>query len=270
MSLHPRFEELRAFAGGDAEGRRRARLATHLAGCTACRGTVTWIRDVKHAVRDDMPPAPQVAWERISSRLDAGEVVLLPVDGAEDAPATGSSIRSGLFRAAVLVLALAGAGSAMVADSPLRSWVARAWGTLGKSEAHGSAILPVPDSAAAPDSRPTAALLVPSLDGAIRIAVEAPGPDLVLRIRLDDAGAGDVEIRAVGGAAAARFRSGPGRLTVLEADSGEIRVAFPPGVRFASVEVDGRPYVEKRGPEIRILAPAADTAGSEIVLPIRR
>ncbi|HEV2735259.1 MAG TPA: hypothetical protein VGV85_10510, partial [Longimicrobiaceae bacterium] len=92
-------------------------------------------------------------------------------------------------------------------------------------------------------------------------------PDV--RIRVRPGGGAQLAVRATGAASTAVFRTGPGRVAIVEPGPGEVRIDLPRAVRTATLEVDGRPYLRKQDGQIRVLAPDADTAGSELVLRVR-
>jgi hypothetical protein len=57
-------------------------------------------------------------------------------------------------------------------------------------------------------------------------------------------------------AASARFRTSPGRIEVVGAGAGEVRIALPRGASAAEVEVDGLVYIAKEGGRLRAVSPA--------------
>jgi hypothetical protein len=73
------------------------------------------------------------------------------------------------------------------------------------------------------------------------------------------------EVYATGRAAGARFRTGPGRIEVVDAGPGEVRVDLPRDAQAAVVEVNGRTYVAKEGDRLRMLVPEADPSAAEAV-----
>ncbi|HET9984660.1 MAG TPA: hypothetical protein VFQ38_13780 [Longimicrobiales bacterium] len=266
MMPHPTLDRLRAFAEPGSPPAPRGRTASHLAECSRCRDTLAWIRAVRAAAAEPAPAAaPAGAWARIAARVEAGETVLLPAAGPDAGSARRRALRPAMLRAAGLVLAVAAAASAAVPGSPLRAWVARLWPSRPTLP---SAVPPARvHPAAAPPAAPAPTILfVRPLDGAVSISVVAPDPTLRLRIRVSDGA--EVEVRATGAAAGARFRSGPGRLAVSDAGPGELSITLPRRARAVTVEVDGGAYLLKQGSRIRVLAPAADTAGTELVLPV--
>lgn len=263
MIFHPRFERLARFATRDGAADDLGRTAAHISTCTRCRERVGWVRDARTVLRAaDGPTAPAGAWERIQSRIEAGDVVLLP--GA-DAPRSDVRRRGRRSRriAVAASLVLAAGAAAAVAPGPVRQWLERsiaAIAAIATPERGG----PESDDVAATDRVRRTTLVVPAANGGVTVDISEPDPALEVRIRASDAP--ELEVEASGDAAAARFHSGTGRLSISEAGAGVLVVRLPRGLDRATVGVDGQPYVIKRGDELRVLAPLADTAGSEIVL----
>lgn len=261
MILHPRLDRLRAFADGELGPRTRRRTAAHLARCTRCRETVAWVRSVKAAVRPATDlPAPEGAWDRIADRVRAGGVMLLPVDGPTPAPVRP---RIPVLRAAALVIGLAGAASAMVPGSPVRVWIENALSGAGPEEPPAT----VPDTSSSEpttEETPEAVLLVPLAEGPLVISVEDVAPGLGIRVRLADTD--EVEVRASGDVAAARFRTGPGRLAVAGGAAGDVAFTLPRAAGRITIEVAGSPYLTAEHGRLSVHAPLAEVTASEIVL----
>jgi hypothetical protein len=115
---------------------------------------------------------------------------------------------------------------------------------------------------------PVTVLIVEPVNESVTIVLEQPAAGVRLRVRVSDSG--PVEVRASAGTANAQFRSGSGRLTISSAAAGELTLTIPQALRRARIEVDGSLYLSKERGQLLILAPVADTIGSEIVLPITR
>ncbi len=261
---HPAEGTLQALLDGELPRADRAEVELHLRGCSSCRGEAEGLRTAAAALtsalaRVDRPAPTGRALAAASRRrrrwvgVDAGQVVR---------------------RAAVLVLGVATVASATVRGSPVRGWIAGLVHRVAPSAApgRGSPAAGVPGGApgAAPVGGHAASAagvsVLPEL-GRVRVVLTAPSPELRIRVRLSDDTYSDV--RASGLASGARFRTGPGRVEVSGAGAGEVEVAIPRGARSAVVEVDGRPYFRKDGEGIRLLAPASDSSGSEVVFTVR-
>jgi hypothetical protein len=246
----------------------------HLEGCGPCRDEAERLRAAAASLTGALAlldrPAPTERALAAASRqrwrrwvgVDAGQV---------------------LRRAAVLVLGVATVASATVPGSPVRGWIAELLHGAAPASAPaddsvaaaggpgGAAGVPnpaavAPEPGAAPDASAAGVSVLPEL-GRVRVVLTAPSPDLRIRVRLSDDPYSDV--RATGLASGARFRTGPGRVEVSGAGAGEVEVVIPRGARSAVVEVDGRAYFRKDGDGIRLLAPASDSSGSEVVFTVR-
>jgi anti-sigma factor RsiW len=273
---HPAEGTLQALLDGELPRADRAEVELHLRGCSACRGEAERLRAAAAALTAalalvDRPAPTERALAATSRRrwrrwvgVDAGRV---------------------MRRAAVLVLGVATVASATVHGSPVRGWIAGLVHRVAPSAAPGPDNTPaaVPGGApgaatagapaagaAAPGAHPAASAagvsVLPEL-GRVRVVLTAPSPELRIRVRLSDDTYSDV--RASGLASGARFRTGPGRVEVSGAGAGEVEVVIPRGARSAVVEVDGHPYFRKDGDGIRLLAPASDSSGSEVVFTVR-
>ena len=209
-----------------------------------------WMQGVQNAARELTElRAPDDAWERISARLDAGDVVLLPDTAASD----------GRWRpaaAAALLLLCAGVAAAVVPQTGLRAWIESRLG--GSSSAN---------SAAPPASVASAELMVPLAGG--RVQVDITDASAPLRLRVRTGTADDLGVVAAGDAASARFVAGVGRLTIAGASGGEIILTLPQHAELVTIRVDGVLLLEARGAALTVLAPYADTVGAELILPIR-
>lgn len=274
---HPAEGTLQALLDGELPRAERAEVERHLQACAACRAEADRLLGAAARLTAALGPLDRPApteralaavsrqrWRRWVG-VDAGQV---------------------LRRAAVLVLGVAGVASATVPGSPVRGWIAQMLDRVqvtsapaGDSVAAGgvpATAAPADSAAAAPGEAAPAAQpaaesaagvsVLPEL-GRVRVVLTHPSPELRIRVRLSDDSYSDV--RATGRASGARFRTGPGRVEVSGAGAGEVEVVIPRGARSAVVEVDGRPYFRKDGDGIRLLAPASDSSGSEVVFTVR-
>ncbi|HEX8271024.1 MAG TPA: zf-HC2 domain-containing protein [Longimicrobiaceae bacterium] len=273
---HPAEGTIQALLDGELPRAERAEVERHLQACAACRAEAELLLGAAARLAAALAPLDRPApteralatvsrqrWRRWVG-VDAGQV---------------------LRRAAVLVLGVAGVASATVPGSPVRGWIAQMLDRVQVSSApagDATAAAGVPATAAPADSAAAAAgetgpaaqpaesaagvSVLPEL-GRVRVVLTRPSPDLRIRVRLSDDSYSDV--RATGRASGARFRTGPGRVEVSGAGAGEVEVVIPRASRSAVVEVDGRPYFRKDGDGIRLLAPASDSSGSEVVFTVR-
>ena len=260
MKRHPSFEQLSTVAVGTAQAHSNS-LSAHVDDCPACRETVDWFERVRRtAVATTALPAPAMAWDSIAERIRAQERVLLPVNAM---PAVLRDTDRRSFRVAVAALLITSVVAAAVPTSPVRRWLRE---VVNRPGATVAPIPPVQTTPGAP--QPATVLIVQPLDQTVTIVLEQPAAGVRLRVRLVDGGA--VEVRASAGATNAQFRSANGRLTVSNAQAGELTLTIPRTLERVRIEVDGSVYLSKEHGQMRIFAPVADTVGSEIVLPITR
>jgi hypothetical protein len=260
MMFHPALDRLRAFADGELSAAGRTRAAAHLEECLRCRSKVSWLRDTREQAQQatELTPPPQ-AWAAIAQRIQNNEIVLAPA-GAAHVAETG-----GLRRTAVIVLALLTAGTAVAAlgaRQQLRNFLSTLRGPA--PAATTPATTPRSDSAS---SAAVMEIVVPAEDGAVVIHIDAPRAGLRLRVRMSESA--EVGIRATAAAAAAQFRSGPGRNVIARAGGGEVTIDVPRGLHTARIDVDGLTWVEKQSGSFRINAPVVDTVGAEFLIPVR-
>jgi hypothetical protein len=260
MMFHPALDRLRAFSDGELSAAGRTRAAAHLEECMRCRSTVSWLRDTRQQAQQATELTPPLqAWGAIAQRIQNNDVVLVPAQ--ETRPAD----RAGLRRLALITLALLAAGSAVAALGtrlPLR----RFFSSLFEPAAPATSPATAPRSDSAAAGAVMEITVAPESD-AVAIHIDAPRAGLRLRVRLSESAA--VGIRATGAAAAAQFRSGPGRIVIARAGLGDITIDVPRTLRNVRIDVDGQTWVEKLGASFRITAPAADTSGAEFLIPVR-
>jgi anti-sigma factor RsiW len=231
----------------------RAEADAHLAACRECADELAELRTLNaraSALMGMVDAAPPVlAAQAHFARHRRGGGAL-------------AHARRALPRAAVLVLAVAGAAAAtVVPGSPVREWVQRV-----TVEARDPApALPAPAPAPeveAPSVAPKAVSILPS-DGKVQVSVTGSSAELRVRARLSDEPA--AQVTATGAAVSARFRTGPGRIEIVGAGPGEVVVDLPRGAEAAFVEVNGRVVAAKEGGGLRSLAPRVAGSAEEPV-----
>jgi anti-sigma factor RsiW len=252
---HPDEGALQALADGELARPERDAAEAHLAACAECAALLARLRhegaraSALLGVGDAAPPmlAALAAFHR---RRRAPRVAAAPAAG----------LRRALPRAAVLVLALAGAAAAaVVPGSPVREWV----GAPGVEEREEAPAAPAPDVPAPERARADKAVSIAPADGRVRVAVTGASPELRVRVRVGDEAR--AQVTATGGAAGARFRTSPGRIEVMGAGPGELVVHLPSGEASAHVEVNGRVVAAKENGVLRALAPAVAGSSGEPV-----
>lgn len=252
---HANERTLLALVDGALAPSERLALQGHIAQCTACSAELDRIRALSATFGDAMdlldPPAPtQAAYAAVLRRRARG---------------WGVESRRILARAAVLVVAVAGIASATIPGSPVREWLADQFGSEPISVPEPPQ---VPLAASPPAGEvPSAGIAILPAQGAVQVVLAGVNPGLRVRVRLEESDL--VDVRATGAASDAQFRTGPGRISITGGGAGEVLVVLPRGLGRATVLVDGKPYLIKTGGQIRVLAPVADSAGAEIVFPVR-
>lgn len=237
MILHPRFHRLRRFKDGHLDGRARSRTAEHLAGCARCQERLRSIGRIRDGVREAtrIEPSPAL-WERIEESRRQGREVILPGRSGGDDPRRAPRR---LSWAAVLVLALLGAGTAAVVAAPPGSWL------RPLRDLFAPAVEEAPE--------PTG-VQVPISGRSVTVAVERPADGLEVRIRLRRGS--ELGVRATGGAARAVFRPTAEGVRIIGAGAGRLDVALPGQIDRAVVTVDGAPrWVLEDGGARRVAPP---------------
>lgn len=255
MSWHLDEGALQALIDGELPPGERGPAEAHLSGCGECAAALRDLRAVNERAvallaRADAPaPVARAQMRMRARRLSAGR---------------WREGRAALLRAAVLVACVAGVAAAAVPGSPVRAWIAHAV-LPAKKETLRPANAPVAPPVAAIRAEdasrhaPTGVSIRP--DGsAVRVVFTAASPQMRVTARLVDGGRAGVLARGPA-AAGARFRTAPGRIEVVGAGAGEVEVQIPRSASTATVEVNGRVYLERSGDGLKVLAPAAGEGG---------
>ena len=243
--------ELLAYLDGELSEGRRHELEVHLQECELCASALESLRsassELSLALERFDRPAGEVGFEAVQERWKSR---------GKRRFARGSR----WLKAAVLLLTLAGASAAAIPGSPVRTWIARSLQEVrtrlggGASEEKGEA----------PAQLEASTVTVAAADGAIRISLLQPEPDALVRVLLVEGDAASVR------SAGSRYRTGPGWIEVVGSSSSEIRIELPRSAEVARVEVDGQLAVLKEGPDLRLVLPASDTTGSELMFRLSR
>lgn len=232
----------------------RAEADAHLAACRECAGELAELRSLNARASALMgmveAAPPMLAAQARIARHRRGSGAM-------------AQARRALPRAAVLVLAVAGAAAAaVVPGSPVREWVERVTVEAREPAPALPAPAPAPEVEAPPAVAPKAVSILPA-DGKVHVAVTGSSPELRVRARLSDEP--QAQVTATGAAVSARFRTGPGRIEVVGAGPGEVVVDLPRGAEAAFVEVNGRVVAAKEGAGLRSLAPRVAGSAEEPV-----
>lgn len=245
---------LQALADGELDPADGRRVEAHLAECAACREEMDSLHQAALALTGALRVLDHPIAGAPRFRVPAARTVTRNADWAS------------LPRAAMLVLGLglAGAASAAVPGSPVRAWVESLIG--GRETPLPAAVAEAPAPERAMEAPEAGVSIVPE-NGSVRIALDEVAPGVVVTATLaDGARAG---VFASGPAADARFTTGRGRIEVVGAAAGALRVEIPRDARSATLTLNGRVYVVKEGDRLRVDAPDAETTGTEVTFRVR-
>jgi hypothetical protein len=248
---------LQAFLDGELPPGERAAAEAHLAACGPCARALGELEAAGSLfgaalARADVP-AP-VATAQMSVRRRRAQ-----------AAARGgfTEARKALLRAALLVLGVAGVAAAAVPGSPVRALIAEvlAPAPARVPDARPPAPAPAPAPVAeAPRAPAVQGVFLPPEEGRVHVVLSGTAGGVQVRARLTDAP--EASVYAPEGA---RFRRAPGRIEVVGARGGEVRIELPRAAREAVVEVNGRVFVAKDGEALRVMHPGADPSEAEAV-----
>lgn len=252
---HVQAGQLQAFLDDELPLDERVTVERHVRGCAACRAEVAELEAAAALFSDAA---------RDLGRLERPSVPARPAT-SRAVRGWGAQARRSLPRAAVLVLGFAAAASATLPGSPAREWLEGLLRREPAEEASAVAAAPAPP---VEEAAPEAGVSVAPLNGGVRVVLRDASPELVVRARLTNGARAGVY--ATGDAAAARFRSSPGRLEVSGAGAGELRVELPRDATDATVVVNGREYLRKEGDQLRLALPSESQVAPEVSFQVRR
>ena len=250
---------LQAHLDGELDGDARLAVDAHLRECLACRGEMRELREMSRELSGallllEAPSAPEARAYTVSFPK-------------QRAPRVWTRGAGALPRAAALVLLATGAASAMIPGWPLHDLL------RGERDPVEIAVAPPPvatttmsapaEAERAPRAAaPEAGVSIEPVDGAVMVVVRDADPQLRIRALLSESGRAGVY--ATGGASAARFETGPGRIEVVGTGTGDLRIEIPRDARSATVVVNGRDYLVKEGDQLPLTGPAGERAGAEV------
>ena len=253
---HAAEGSLQAYLDGELDGTAETELSRHLVACTTCAAELEALRSI-HV--------------RAGAALALLDVPAPPVFQARAAVARRQGSRSGTFlslggrslaKAAMLLLALAGAGAAAIPGSPVRRAVedtlARVAQWLGADqEAPVVQVEQPPFSDSDIEVRTDGAGVLPA-NGQVRFVLLAPAEPVDLVVTLSDSDVARVETAME--QSEVSFRTRAGLIQVSGLGRGTVRVMIPRTVPEATVELGGRVLVSKSGSLLRSAAPGSPTA----------
>lgn len=251
---------LQAWVDGEVDERAAAELSGHLAVCTACEDALRDVRRMSERAREAL------------GVLDADAVA--PVLRARAslaavrAPRRGRRLSwaglSGLGRAAILVLALAGVAAAVVPGSPVRMVLETTLTRVVQIVRSDPVSEPAPPPAAPADGpvlSETMEMAILPANGRVRVVLHPPAGVVDVQVRLVDAAQARVEAAT---AQPVRLRSAAGRIEVVGLTTGAVRIEIPRHVPQATVEIGGVLHVLKADGRLRLSGPAGTESGQDV------
>lgn len=262
---------LQAYLDGEMGSPAAAELTDHLGRCPACAAE---LRELESAGARFHDAVTLVAAEPPLLRAQAALAAARRQDVAvvrSDEPVTHwravSRLGAGSFaKAAMLLLALAGAGAAAIPGSPVRRALETTFARVAQFFAPAVPVAldpaldaPVVDAGTVVTGSRMGVL---PAAGQVRVVLEAPAVGaLDITVRLVDEPLAHVATAPGDGV---RFRTGPGRIEATELPAGAVLVEIPRAAVAAEVEVGGVVYAVKRGSELQLSGPAGTGRGEQV------
>jgi hypothetical protein len=271
---------LQAFLDGEIDSPAQAELRDHLDQCAACAAEADALEDMSATVHDALgllatEDAPMMRAQAALAAARRGGAAVQPATAdtpAVPAGATGRLSRMtrlgarSFARAAMLLLALAGAGAAAIPGSPVRraleTTFARVAQFFGASSAPVATDAPVVVPGDAPEVVIGSRMGVLPADGRVRIVLHPPTGEVSITVRLVDGPRAQVETAMDG--EGVRFRTGAGRIEVAGLAGGGVVVDIPRTAESATIEIDGLVHVYKRGELLQLSGPAGSGVGEQV------
>jgi hypothetical protein len=261
---------LQAYLDGEIDSPAAAGLRDHLDGCAACatrlrelQGAVTQVHEALSLLAADAPLLRARA-ALAAARRDGVAVQRVRRPAASWRGVT--RLGAGSFaRAAMLLLALAGAGAAAIPGSPVRRALESTFARFFGAAPVEPAMEPAADAPAAATGTPGVVAsrmgVLPS-DGRVRVLLHPPAGIVDVTVRLVDGPRAQVETAMTG--EGVRFRTGPGRIEVAGLAAGGVIVEIPRSAQAATVEVNGVVYVYKHGETLQLSGSAGQAGGEQV------
>ena len=245
---------LQAYLDGELHLEDRWRTERHLEECDACRAELQLLEGLSGT------------FSSAASRLERAPRSREFAVGWPARPRR-SALRRLLPRVAVFLLFAGAAASATVPGSPVRSWIVEAI----DDGPHTREIESAPAAAVPPTrSEPVpmeAGLSVEAVDGRVEVVLTGAHDLKVRTVMVDGMRAG---VFGSGEAASSRFLGGAGRIEVLEAGAGDLRVEIPRGADLATMVINGNEVLRKQGVKLELEADAPALESARIGLSVEQ
>lgn len=255
---------LQAFLDEEISGSAAADLRDHLAACAACAESLAELQDAGLAASSAL------------AMLGSADVPMLRARAAiaqhrrvERTTARWSLTRigaGGLAKAAMLLLALAGAGAAAIPGSPVRraleTTIARVSQMFNGATPAEQVAVPTADPETPVAAPVSSRMAVLPADGRVRVLLHSPAGAVDVVVRLVDDRLAEVEASTA--EEGVRFRTGAGRIEVSGLTAGTVTVDIPRSAQGATVEVDGLVHVYKQANELQLSGPAGRERGDQV------
>jgi anti-sigma factor RsiW len=245
---HAAEGSLQAYIDGELDGAESTALREHLASCDVCAEELDELRSLSERTHgafsliDTHPPmvrAHALIRAREDERLDLRRRIV-------------SAGGFGFAKAAMLLLALAGAGAAIIPGSPLRDAIGNAIARVfGAREEPAPAIVETP-AEVVPPAAPGQSWGVAPESGRVRIILRAPEGDVVVRVRSTDDALAQIESTQQTPLAVS---SANGRAELRNVANSTLTISIPRSVSTATIEIDGEVYVTKQNGTLQQIQP---------------
>jgi hypothetical protein len=249
MMTHIDEGRLQALIDGELRLDDRHRVERHLASCDSCRVELEGLRSLSAGFTAAMAELPRM--DRSRPHAAGGPV-----------RSRSATMRAMLPRAAVFLLFVGAAASATIPGSPVRRWLGMEPASTTVADAERAVSVQEVPAASAESEALEAGVSVEAADGSVEIVLRGAGADLRVRAMLVDGTRAGVY--AAGEAASSRFLTGAGRIEVLNARAGELRIELPRDVAIATVVVNGREYLRKQDGRLDLRVGEPDGAADGI------
>ena len=249
-SHHLEEGDIQALLDGELPQPRAAAALRHIGSCQACA-----------TVYDDLEEA-STSLTAALALLDDGRPAFRPTLNPPSAARRRPWGAISLAKAATFLLIFGAAASATLPGSPLRRWI------VGRAEQPTAVALDQRVGANEQVTEPTGeppleagTAAAPEL-GRLRIVLTRPERGMTVRAVLVESPSGGAYI--VGDAASAQFDGTTGRVEVIDATGGQLRIEIPRAAVTASVEIDGRVYLVKEGDSLRLMDADPRISGGDL------